>query len=107
VIDREETLVPLDRPVADIATIAKRSLQAGEKLDAFGGYTFRGRNHRTDDTDYTGALPVGLAPGAKLVRNVDAEQIIRYDDVELDESMTIVQLRREQDAYNGVAHAPK
>jgi predicted homoserine dehydrogenase-like protein len=98
VIDREPTLVPQSKPVADIAAVSKTDLEAGRRLDTFGGYTFRGRNHRTDDEAYRDALPVGLAPDAKVVRNVAAGDIIRYDDVELDEAQTIVQLRREQDA---------
>ena len=42
VLYRQTTLVPLDRPVADVLSIAKRDLRPGERLDEFGGYTFRG-----------------------------------------------------------------
>src|SRR5690606_14714773 len=39
---RQTTLVPLDAPVAEAMTVAKRDLKPGEKLDDFGGYTFYG-----------------------------------------------------------------
>ena len=38
-LHREPTLVPLDRPVADVMAVAKRDLTPGETLDTFGGYT--------------------------------------------------------------------
>ena len=44
------------------------------------------------------ALPVGLAPGAKMVRPVAAGAAVTWDDVELDESSTVVRLRRQEDA---------
>jgi predicted homoserine dehydrogenase-like protein len=46
------------------------------------------------------ALPVGLAPGATVTRPVAAGAIITWDDVGLDETSTVVKLRREQDRMN-------
>ncbi len=42
-------------------------------------------------------LPLGLAPGAVVKKPVETGQVITYDDVELDESLMIVHLRRLQD----------
>jgi predicted homoserine dehydrogenase-like protein len=42
-------------------------------------------------------LPLGLAPGAVLVTDVAEGTLLRYSDVELNESLAIVQLRRLQD----------
>jgi predicted homoserine dehydrogenase-like protein len=42
------------------------------------------------------ALPGGLAPGAGVSQPVPAGQIITWDDVHLDESSLVVQLRRQQ-----------
>jgi predicted homoserine dehydrogenase-like protein len=95
---RQTTLVPLDRPVADVMTIAKRALIPGERLDTFGGYTFYGRNDRAEVARSLNALPVGLAPGAMMARPVAAGEVVTWDDVKLDESSIVVQLRRRQDA---------
>jgi predicted homoserine dehydrogenase-like protein len=95
---RETWLVPQDRPVADVMTVAKRDLHPGEKLDEFGGYTFHGTIDRMETALALRSLPVGLAPGAKVVRAVRKGQIVTWDDVQLDESSTVVKLRRRQDA---------
>ncbi len=96
-IQRQTTLVPLDKPVADIMTIAKRALQPGERLDDFGGYAYHGVMDRAELVRELNALPVGLAPGAEVVRPVEAGAIVTWGDVKLDENSTVVKLRRQQD----------
>lgn len=93
----ETTLVPFDKPVADVATVAKKDLGPGDTLEAFGGYTFFGRMDVKEECVKTNALPVGLAPGAKVTKPVKKGAIITWDHVELDEDRTIVKLRRKQD----------
>ena len=94
---RQTTLVPQDVPVAESMTIAKRDLLAGEKLDEFGGFTFHGVMECAKTASELNALPVGLAPGAVMVRAVRAGEIVRWQDVRLDEAQTVVKLRRMQD----------
>ncbi len=96
-LHRQTTLVPLDQAVAEVMTFAKRALAPGEHLDAFGGYTFYGVMDRAEIAGAAQALPVGLAPGARVVRPVVAGQVITWDDVQLDETSTVVRLRRMQD----------
>jgi predicted homoserine dehydrogenase-like protein len=98
-LHREPTLQPLERPYADIMTIAKRDLKVGETLDTFGGYTFHGIMDRADTVRKTNALPAGLAPGAKLKSPIIAGDIITWKDVLLDEESTVVKLRRQQDQH--------
>jgi predicted homoserine dehydrogenase-like protein len=97
---RQTTLVPLDRPVAEVMTFAKRDLKAGETLDAFGGYTYHGVMDRAEMARAENALPVGLAPNAQVKRPVARGQVITWDDVDLDEESIVVQLRRQQDALS-------
>ena len=94
---KQSTLVPLDRPVAEVMTVAKRPLRAGERLDDFGGFTFYGVMDRAEAAHALNTLPVGLAPGARLVRPVLQGAIITWEDVQLDESSPVVKLRRRQD----------
>jgi len=94
----QTTLVPLDEPVAEVMTIAKRALESGEQLDEFGGYTFYGIMERAAEASALHALPIGLAPGARVIRPVAAGEIVTWDDVALDEQSTVVKLRRQQDA---------
>jgi len=96
-LHRQTTLVPLDQPVADVLTVAKRDLITGEHLDEFGGYTFFGLIDKADTIRDLKALPVGLAPGAVVKNPIPAGNYLTWDDVDLDESSRVVQLRREQD----------
>jgi predicted homoserine dehydrogenase-like protein len=97
-LQRKVTLAPLDQPVVESMTVAKKNLQPGDVLDNFGGYTFRGLMDRAEESQKLNALPVGLAPGAKMVNPVALGEIVTWADVELDESSTVVKLRRKQDA---------
>jgi predicted homoserine dehydrogenase-like protein len=97
-LHRHVWLAPLDEPVAEVMTFAKRDLQPGERLDGFGGYTFHGVMERAEEARALKALPVGLAPSAEVVRPVEAGEIVTWDDVELDENSVVVRLRRQQDA---------
>ncbi|MEJ2560697.1 MAG: NAD(P)-dependent oxidoreductase, partial [Anaerolineae bacterium] len=97
-LQRQVTLVPLDRPVAEVMTVAKRDLKPGDRLDDFGGYTFHGVIDRAEVARGLNALPAGLAPGAEIVRPVATGEILTWDDVRLDENSTVVRLRHQQDA---------
>ena len=69
-------------------------------LDDFGGYTFHGVMDRAEIARGLNALPAGLAPGARVVRPVARGEILSWDDVELDETSTVVKLRRMQDTLS-------
>jgi predicted homoserine dehydrogenase-like protein len=97
-LHKQKTLVPLDRPVAEVMAVAKRPLKAGERLDDFGGFTFFGVMDRAEAALELNALPVGLAPGAQLLRPVPQGAILTWEDVRLDEESPVVRLRRLQDA---------
>ncbi|MEN3188639.1 MAG: SAF domain-containing protein [Atribacterota bacterium] len=95
-LERKPTLTPLDRPVAEVLTVAKRDLKAGESLDGFGGFTFYGVLDKAEIAFQERALPAGLAPGAVMKREVSKGTVITWDDVELQNNL-LVRLRHEQD----------
>lgn len=97
-IYRQTTLVPLDRPVAEVMAVSKQAFKPGERLDDFGGFTFYGTIDRAEVAQALNALPAGLAPSAEVVRPVAAGEILTWEDVRLDEHSVVVQLRRQQDA---------
>jgi len=96
-VNKQVWLEPLDEPVADVMTVAKRDLNAGDILERFGGYTNYGVMDLAEETRKTNALPIGLSPGARIVNPVKTGQIVTWDDVALDEESTVVKLRRMQD----------
>ena len=79
----------------DVTAVAKRALRAGETLDGEGGYMVYGRLAPAERSVAEGALPLGLAHGAKLIRDVPKDQTVSWDDVQLDESQFAVQIRRQ------------
>jgi len=93
VLKRESTLVPLDKPTADVMAVAKRNLRPGDRLDTFGGYTFYGLMDKVEETLELDALPLGLAPEAQMTNPVKAGQIITRKDVILDEHLIVNRLR--------------
>jgi predicted homoserine dehydrogenase-like protein len=83
---------------ADAVAAAKRDLKAGEMLDGEGGYTVRGRLMPAADSLAMGALPLGLAHGVKLRRDVPEGAQVRWSDVAIDDTVEAVKFRREMEA---------
>ena len=94
----QPTGAPLPTPVADVITVAKRDLKAGERLDGSGGYTVNGLIERADIARAENLLPLGLAYDVTLKRDVSQGEAISYDMVALNENAFVLKLRRLQDA---------
>lgn len=102
VIKGETTIATDTPPTAETVTVTKRDLYAGEVIDGLGGFMTYGMIYEASEARSSNALPLGLAPGARLIRDVAAGDTVRYDDVELKSDMTIVDLRRRQDRELGL-----
>jgi len=81
----------------DVAAVAKRALAAGEMLDGEGGCTVFGKLMPAARSVREGALPIGLAHGVRLVRDVPAGAMLHAADVRLDEAALAVRIRREME----------
>ena len=82
---------------AEVGAAAKRDLKAGESIDGIGGSTVRGVIDLAADFAADGLVPLGVLARARLTRDVHTGELLTYDDVEVDDSSTIVSLRRLQD----------
>jgi predicted homoserine dehydrogenase-like protein len=102
VLFSDATITPRGGPVADVLATTKRDLAAGEVLDGIGGFTCYGVIDNVATTTVEGLLPMGLAEGCRLVRDVPADQPITYADVELPEGRLADKLRTEQLEYFGL-----
>lgn len=60
VIDKEPTIIPIDGPVSECITVAKRDLKAGEYIDGIGGYTTYGSIATSQETYEKGYVIYGL-----------------------------------------------
>ncbi|ARJ05734.1 flagellar protein FlgA [Cnuibacter physcomitrellae] len=88
----------------DVVSTAKKELRAGETLDGEGGYTVFGKLAPAHISLGHNALPLGLAHGMKLIRDVPKDQMISWDDVDADESLLAVQVRRELESEFRAEH---
>jgi predicted homoserine dehydrogenase-like protein len=79
----------------DAVAVAKRDLKAGEMLDGEGGYTVYGRLAPASRSKAGGMLPIGLAHGVRLTRDVSAGAVVTENDVSLDAGRLAVRVRRE------------
>ncbi len=83
---------------SDVTATAKRQLKAGEILDGEGGFCVWGRQTPADVSLAEGYLPLGLAHGVRLKRDIGEGERLRWSDVEIDETDIAVRVRREMEA---------
>jgi predicted homoserine dehydrogenase-like protein len=88
---------PAGAPRVDVVTVAKTDLKAGTELDRPGGYHYYGEAERAEVTHADRLLPLGIAEGARLLRDVAKDEVIGYADVELPAGRLVDRLRAEQD----------
>ncbi|MBS7790513.1 flagellar biosynthesis protein FlgA [Roseococcus sp. SDR] len=82
----------------DAVATAKRPLKAGEILDGEGGAMVWGKCIPAARSLAENALPIGLAHGVKLLRDIPAGAVLRQSDVALDATQDAVRLRHEMES---------
>ncbi|MEK9725714.1 MAG: Gfo/Idh/MocA family oxidoreductase [Rhodospirillaceae bacterium] len=82
----------------DVVATAKRPLKAGEALDGEGGFTVWGKLYPAETSLSMGGLPIGLAHGVVLKADIAEGQAVRWQDVEVDETLDAVALRLEMES---------
>ena len=90
-------MVPLARPVAEVAAVAKRDLGPGELLDQIGEYTYRAFAMEMSRARAAKAWPAGLLTGARTTTAIKRGELITADNTDLPPNARIVELRRRQD----------
>lgn len=104
----DAAIAPIGGPVVDVVTAAKIDLEKGQTLDGLGGYATYGlcENHATARAE--GLLPIGLAEGCVLDRDIAKDTLLRLDDVHYPSNTMVHELRREQDSVfrTGIATGP-
>lgn len=88
---------------ADVLSVAKRPLKAGEQLDGEGGYTVWGRLSSASKSLELGGLPIGLAKDVTLRRDIAEGDVLGWSDVEFDADLEAVAARREMEQGMAVA----
>ncbi len=90
----------------DAVAVAKRDLRRGERLDGEGGYTVWGKLLPAAASLERRALPIGLAHGIDLVRDVAEGAVLSWDDVAAGGDSEALRLRRAmEERFAGAAAA--
>jgi predicted homoserine dehydrogenase-like protein len=92
----DANLAPIGAPCVEVVAAAKIDLKAGETVDGLGEYMTYGLAENYDISRAENLLPIGLAEGAKLKRDIPKDQVLTFDDVELPEGYLCVKLYKEQ-----------
>lgn len=104
---KDAVIAPDHGPKVDVVATAKTDLKAGDTLDGLGGYMTYGLCENADLTHREKLLPIGLAEGCRLKRDIAKDQVMTYDDVEIPVGRLVDQLRAEQDVhFFGNSHLP-
>ncbi len=96
-------MVPLARPVAEVAAVAKRDLAIGDMLDQIGEYCYRAWIMEAGEARAAGAIPCGLLAGAKVTTPIKKGDLITTANTAVPADSKIAILRARQDKMLGLS----
>ena len=102
----DATLATHGAPTVEVVATAKVDLRPDDVLDGPGGYLTYGLCENVATAAAERLLPMGLAEGATVRRDVPKDRVLTRDDVALPEGRLCDRLRAEQDAVFATATAP-
>lgn len=82
----------------DAVAVAKKQLKSGDRLDGEGGATTYGRLMPADRSLAEDWLPIGLAHDIRVINSVAQDQVLRWSDVTVDDTLPAVRARRDMEA---------
>jgi len=92
----DAVMTPAGGMRVEVVATAKRDLKAGETLDGLGEYMTYGQCETAALTHDLRLLPIGIAEGCVLTRDLPKDTVLSYDDIELPSGRLIDRLRGEQ-----------
>ena len=92
-----ETTAVANQMVSEVVTVAKRDLHAGDTLRGIGSADVFHRIYSYQEACLLKAVPMGIAPGARVLRDISKGELITRDTVSPDTSRLVYQLRQMQD----------
>ena len=96
---KDRVISPDFGPKVDVVATAKKDLKAGDTVDGLGGYMTYGLCENADVTHTQNLLPIGLAEGCTLKRDIAKDQVMTYDDVEIPVGRLVDEIRAAQDIH--------
>lgn len=97
VIYRETTVIAKTM-VSEIVAMAKRDLKAGEIIQGIGSADMFNVIYTYEEARAKKSIPMGIAPGGKVLRDIGKGQMLTEDNFAPDSSSFVYKLRQMQDA---------
>lgn len=98
VLFHDAAIAPTGEPRVEVVATTKRAMTAGTTLDELGGYDTYGQVETATETAEQRLLPMGVAEGCVLLRDLPRDTVLTYDDVRLPTGRLVDRLRQEQAA---------
>ncbi len=96
-VDFDDTIITADCGLmVDVIAIAKVDMKKGDVIDGFGGYKTYGVCENYSSAVKENLLPMGLADGCTVLKDISKDQAITFNDVELPSGRLSDKLWREQ-----------
>jgi predicted homoserine dehydrogenase-like protein len=100
----DAAVAPIGAPVCDVITMAKRDLKKGDIIDGIGGFSCFGMLENHGVAVEEKLLPLGMAEGGRLLRDIARDQALTLDDVDLPQGRLCDELWIEQREYRWPDH---
>jgi predicted homoserine dehydrogenase-like protein len=97
VIFGDAAIAPQGPPQVDVVAAAKVDLKTGDVIDGLGGYKTYGVAENADVAARERLLPMGLAEGCTLTRDISRDTVLTHRDIEMPLGRVVDRLRHEQD----------
>jgi len=99
VMFNDAALSPLAGPKVEVVAAAKTNLKKFTILDGLGQYMTYGLCENYDTARHENLLPIGIAEGCRLNKDIPKDQVLTYEDIELPEDRLCDKLRKEQEDF--------
>lgn len=101
-----EVTVASERMCAEVVAVAKRNLNAGERIDGIGSADIRGCIYTYEQARELRAIPLGIAAGGRTRTDIHQGNLLTEDSFAPDVTTFIYRMRQQQDKLLGEEARP-
>ena len=84
--------------VAELVSVAKRDLKAGQKVDGIGGFDFFSRIYKAEEAKALHGIPMGLTPGGRVLKDIARGELLTAENFAPDTTQLVYKLRQLQES---------
>jgi predicted homoserine dehydrogenase-like protein len=96
-----EAVLKPQRMVAELVSVAKRDLKAGQKVDGIGGFDFFSRIYKAEEAKSFHGIPMGLTSGGRVLQDIACGELFTEENFAPDTTQLVYKLRQLQESLAG------